>query len=296
MSVNAPNLYVSQFSTNVELLLQQKGSRLNNLVTMGSHTGSKQASPVDQVGAIAAAAPTGRFAPKARTDAALTRRWVFPLDKEIDQLFDRFDALKLISDPKSKYAENAAHAIGRAWDDEIIRAAHATAYTGETGTGTEAWDTAYNVAVDFGSSGTNTGLVVPKLIEAIRIFEAAEVDLDNDEATLVIGPAQHADLLNQVQVVSTDFNDRPVLVDGRVKRFLGFNIIVSNRLNVASSIRDCIAFVKSGMYLGTWQDLQHNVSQRNDLSGEPWDLYTSASFGATRLELGRVQKVLCSEV
>ena len=296
MSNQAPNLYTSQFSTNVQLLLQQKGSRITPFVTVGNPTGSKQASPVDQIGAIEAQAPAGRFAPKNRTDASLTRRWVFPLDKEIDQLFDKFDQLKMISDPKSKYAENAAHAIGRAWDNEIVRAAHATAYTGETGTGTEAWDTSYNVAADFGSSGTETGLIVPKLIEAQRLFEAAEVDLDNDPATLIIGPTQHADLLNQVQVVSSDFNDRPVLVDGRVKRFLGFNIIVSNRLELESTDnRACIAFVKSGLYLGTWQDLQHNVSQRNDLSGEPWDLYTSASYGATRLELGKVLKILCDE-
>tara|TARA_R110000822_G_scaffold116063_1_gene247932 strand:+ start:90 stop:980 length:891 start_codon:yes stop_codon:yes gene_type:complete len=296
MSVNAPNLFVSQFSSNIQLLLQQKGSRLANKVTMGSHTGSKQASPVDQVGAIVAATPAGRFAPKNRTDASLTRRWVFPIDKEIDQLFDKFDQLKMISDPKSKYGENAANAILRAYDDEIIRAATATAYTGETGTGTEAWDTAYDVADDFGSAGTETGLVVPKLIEAIRLFEANEVNLDEDPATLVIGPKQHADLLNQVQVVSTDFNDRPVLVDGRVKRFLGFDIVVSNRLAVIDTDnRACLAFVKSGLYLGTWQDLQNNVSQRNDLSGEPWDLYTSASYGATRIEQGKVLRVVCDE-
>jgi hypothetical protein len=296
MSANAPNLFVSQFSTNVGLLLQQKGSKLRGRVTEGSHTGSKQASPLDQVGSITAQAPAGRFAPKNRTDAALTRRWLFPIDREIDQLFDKFDQLKMITDPKSKYAENASNAIGRAWDDEIIRAAHATSYIGETGTGTEAWDTAYDVAADFGSSGTETGLVVPKLIETIRLFEEANVDLDMDPATLIIGPKQHADLLNQVQVVSTDFNDRPVLVDGRVKRFLGFDIIVSNRLALADTDnRECIAFVKSGLYLGTWQDLQNNVSQRNDLSGEPWNLYTSASFGATRLEVGRVAKVICDE-
>ena len=296
MTIQAPNLYVSQFSTNVQLLLQQKGSKLRNLVTNGTHTGSKQASPVDQVGAIVASTPTGRFAPKVRTDAALTRRWVFPIDKEIDQLFDKFDMLRMISDPKSKYVENAANAIGRAWDDEIIRAAFATAYTGETGTGTTSWDTTYQVAADFGSSGTETGLVVAKIIEAQRIFLQANVDLDSDPMTLIIGPKQHSDLLNQTQVVSTDFNDKPVLVDGRVTRFLGANIVVSNRLGLVSSDnRECIAFVKSGLYLGTWQDLQNNVSQRNDLSGEPWDLYTSASYGATRLEEGRVVKITCDE-
>ena len=298
MSENIPSLYTTQFSTNLEMKLQQHGSKLRGLVEEGSHVG-KQASPVQQVGAIALKTPAGRFAPKQRTDADFTRRWVFPKDGEIDQLIDSFDELKTIVDPKSKYLTNAANAVGRGWDDEIIEKVHGTAQIGTDvdGLSSETWasfSSAYDVASDFKASAA-TGLTVAKLIEAKRILHHNHVDEDMDPITLVIGSTQEADLLGQTQVVSTEYNDKPVLVDGKLKRFLGFNIVLSERLNVASNVRDVIAFAKSGVYLGMWKDMTNRVSIRNDLSGEPYDLYTAVSYGATRTQPGKVLKILCSD-
>jgi hypothetical protein len=54
-------------------------------------------------------------------------------------------------------------------------------------------------------------------------------------------------------------------------------------------------FVKSGLYLGMWKDTTNRVSIRNDLSGEPWDLYTQAMFGASRLQPGKVLQILCAD-
>lgn len=301
MSENLFKLFTTQFSTNLELRLQQMGSRLRGKVREGFHVG-KQASPVNYLSPIQLKAPAGRFSPKNRTDADFQRRWVFPQDGEIDQLIDSFDELKTIVDPKSQYGTNAANAVGRGWDDAIIAAAFGTAQIGQDagGLSSETWASIsanYSVASTFGSASAS-GLTVAKLIEAKRIFRHNHVDLEdtvNEDMTIVIGSKQESDLLNQVQVVSTEFNDRPVLVDGKVSRFLGFNVVVSERLNVAANVRSCIAFVKSGLYLGMWKDMTNRVSIRNDLSGEPYDLYTATSFGATRLEPGRVIEVLCSD-
>ena len=292
-------LFTTQFSTNLELLLQQMGSRLRGKVNEGFHVG-KMASPINQIGAITAKAPAGRFAPKNRTDAEFVRRWVMPQPAEIDQLIDSFDELQTIVDPKSGYTAGAANAVGRAWDDAIILAAPGTAQIGEDAGSltTEPFNTTnFQMAVTFGASG-NAGLTVTKLIEVQRIFEHYHNDLDTDPVTLVIGSKQHSDLLNQVEVVSTEFNDRPVLTDGRVKRFLGFDIVVSERLpfNVtASNIRGVLAFVKSGMYLGMWKDLTNRVSIRNDLSSEPWNLHTETMYGATRTQPGKVLQILCAD-
>jgi len=298
MSENLFKLFTTQFSTNLELRLQQMGSKLRGKVREGFHVG-KQASPVQYLGPIQLKAPAGRFAPKNRTDADFVRRWVFPQDGEIDQLIDTFDELKTIVDPKSQYVTGAANAVGRAWDDCIIAAAFGTAQTGTDAGGLsgETWasfSSAYVVASTFGSSSAS-GLSVAKLIEAKRIFRHNHVDLEAESPFLVIGSKQESDLLNQVQVVSTEFNDKPVLVDGKVTRFLGFDIVVSERLTVTSNVRQVIAGVKSGLYLGMWKDQTNRVSIRNDLSGEPYDLYTSTSYGATRLEQGRIVQVLCSD-
>jgi hypothetical protein len=294
MTINAASLYAQEFATRTELLLQQKGSKLRPFVSMGTHVG-KQASPVDQLGAIEAQTPTGRFAPRGRVDAPVARRWVHPIDKDLPQLFDSFDKLRIISDPKSKYAENAANAIGRAYDYEIIRAALATSVTGETGTGSEAFDTTnFSIAANFQAAAA-TGLTVAKLIEARRMFEQAFVDVESDPLTLIISARQHANLLNQAQTQSRDFTDRPSLVSGRVTSFLGFNIVVSEYLTKVGNDRYNIAFAKSGLYLGVWEEMVSKVSQRDDLSGQPWQHYVKTTFGGTRIEQGKVVRILATE-
>lgn len=292
-------LYTTEFSTALELLLQQMGSKLRQHVREGFHVG-KMASPVNQVGALSLKAPAGRFAPKNRSDVEYVRRWVFPSPGEIEQLVDAFDELQTVVDPKSSLVETAANAVGRAWDDAIISAAPGVATIGQDAgaLSQESFGSTYQIAAAFGAGATATGLSVAKLIETKRQLRHYHNDLESDALCLVIGSQQEADLLNQVQVVSTEFNDRPVLVDGSVKRFLGFNIVVSERLpfNVtAANTRGVLAFVKSGMYLGMWKEMNNRISIRNDLSSEPWSLYTSVMFGATRLQLGKVWQILCAD-
>lgn len=295
MSENLQDLYVAQYSTNLELKLQQTGSKLRGRVNTGMHVG-KMASPVQEMGAISLRAPAGRFAPKVRTDAEFTRRWVFPVDGEIDQLIDTFDELKTIVDPKSKYSVNAANAVGRAWDDEIILAATRAASIGQDAAAltSETFNTTnFRIADTFGSSAAS-GLTVAKIIEAKRILRHYHVDLESDPVTLICGSQQESDLLRQVQVVSTEFNDRPVLTDGKVTRFLGFDIVYSERLpTYTTNTRGVLAFAKSGLYLGMWKDMANSVSKRTDLSSEPWDLYTCVSYGAVRLEPGKVLQIAC---
>jgi len=302
MSENLFKLWTTQFSTNLELKLQQKGSLLRGKVQEGFHVG-KQASPTNQLGAISLKAPAGRFAPKNRTDADFTRRWVFPQDGETDQLIDSFDALKTIVDPKSMYVEGAANAVGRAWDDALISAAFATSYTGQDAagltqetfnTGSTVGNAGFQIVNTFGSSAAS-GLSVAKLIEARRTLRHYHNDFEADTLTAVIGSQQESDLFNLVQVVSTEFNDRPVLTDGKLTRFLGFNIVVSERLSYDGTNRKCIVFASSGLYLGIWKDIYNRVSIRDELSSEPYGLYTQASYGATRTQPGKVLQILCAD-
>lgn len=308
MSENLLQLYTQQYSTNLQMRLQQQASKLRGRVMEGSHVG-KAASPVQYISPIALKAPSGRFAPLERIDATFQRRWVFPQEREGTQLIDSFDKLQTIVDPTSQYTVNAASAVGRAWDDAIIASAFGTsqtgvdsgAYTSETfaqaatnaGLGTNG----NLITVNFGNASTSIGLTVEKLIEARRIFRHLHVDLEAEDLTLIIGSQQEADLLKLVQVVSTEFNDRPVLVDGRIQRFLGWNLVMSERLGTSTdnstTARNCIAMVRSGMYLGIWQDLQNDVTIRKDLSSQPYQVYTKAMYGACRLEPGRVLQINC---
>lgn len=296
MSANAAQLFGRQYASNVDLLLQQKGSRLRKGVTEDSYVG-EQASPVDQVGAIAMQPVTSRFGAIGRVDAPLFRRWVTPSDFDLPQNFDSFDKLKIISDPRSRYVENAVMAAGRQIDDLIIAAFFGTALTGTNGgtSTTFAADGGSTVAVDFGSTG-NSGFTVAKLREAKRILMANEVDVMNDQIFAGINASAHDDLLQEIQVVSTDFNDRPVLVEGMVSRFLGINFLISERFaQTGDPYRRIPVWAKSGMHLGIWNEIMTNVSQRNDLTSQPWQAYLKMSMGATRLEGEKTVEVLSDE-
>lgn len=293
-------LFQTQFSTMLRLKLQQKTSKLRGTVEEGSHTGAKMASPINFLGAMVMRTPEGRFSPKKNTPGDYSRRWVSPIDRTGDQYVDTFDQLKTPIDPKSQLVARAAAACARDWDDEVIRAATANATIGvDAGSlTTEAFDTAtFQVAGNFGASAA-VGLTVAKLNEARRILEHYHTFDDGESATLIIGSNQHADLRNQAQVTSSDFNQNGgVLVNGVVTRYMGFDVKVSERLptitdkNSAANQRGCLVYVKSGMYLGMWQDIKTEVLRRGDLEGNPWDISTIHSFGATRTELGKVIQV-----
>jgi hypothetical protein len=299
MSENLTKLYITQFSALLMLKLQQTQSKLRGRVMEGAHEG-KQASPIQYIGSMQMQAPAGKFAPLNRQDPDFTRRWVLPVDKEGTMMIDRFDKLKLIGDPTAQYSGVAAAAQAREWDDRIIGAAFATAFLGDGNTpnalSSETFSTAsWQVASTFGSSAAS-GVTVAKMIEAKRIMRKAQVPVDDEALTWVTNSQGEADLLNQVQVVSSDFNgDQPVLKEGKVTRLMGFDIIYSERLTSTSNVRQNIAFVKSGAYLAIWLDANTTVSQRMDLSGQPWQLYTSMSSGATRLEPGRLLQVLAAD-
>lgn len=288
------NLAVQQYTTNVQMLVQQKGSRLRDAVMVGQHYG-KQAVAVDQYAAVNATKRVGRYQPLMPYDTQNDRRWVSPVDYDWNDLIDNFDKLRLLNDPMSMYVQSGANALLRAMDDEIIAGIFGTAKTGETGTTSTSFLTGNQVSVSFGAAAA-AGLNVAKLIEARRLLMSNEVDLDSDPLFCPITAKQHANLLNEIQVVNTDYNSSAVLVDGKVKSFLGINFIHTERLPVdGSSYRRVPVFVKSAMHLGIWNDIMTDVSQRKDLSSLPWQVLVQGTFGATRLEEKKIVELPCAE-
>lgn len=293
MSINLPTHFVQQYSTNVNLLLQQQGSKLAGAVTTGNHEG-KQASPVDQIGAVEAQLVTTRFAPMGRIDAATDRRWVFPSDYDLPQLIDNFDKLKMITDPKSPYVDNAVKAMGRAKDRLILTSVTGTAKTGETGSTSTSFTAANEV--DVATGGANSKLNVAKIKAVKELMMANHIDFDIEEAYIGITAADHAALLNEVQVVSSDFKNgaAPVLQSGKLVEFLGFKFIHCELIETVLAGTNEVTlpvWIKSGMYLGQWQDVQNSITQREDLQGRPWQIYSIMSCGATRLEEDKVYAI-----
>ena len=133
---------------------------------------------------------------------------------------------------------------------------------------------------------------------AVRHPGAAEVDLDTDELWCPLTASQHDNLLNEIQVISSDFNgaDKPVLKDGKVDRFLGINFVHCERLLLnGSGQRRVPLYAKSGMHLGVWEDIKTSVTTREDLEGDPIQVSASGVFGSTRVEEKKVVEIVCAE-
>lgn len=299
MSQELASLYGQQFATNVALLLQQKVSKFRGAVTTGSYVG-KQASPVDQVGAVAMQPVTGRFQNKVRTDAPVDRRWVLPSDFDLQQLVDTFDKLKIISNPQSVYVQNAVAAANRQFDDLVIDAFFGTAKTGETGSTSTAFLAGNVVGVSTG--GTTSNLNVAKLKAAYELLLTHEVDIESDPIYVAIGAKQNTALLNEIEIISADFKQeqKPRVENGKVMSFLGFNFLHSQRLDTgtddaAGTSRAIPVWAKSGMHLGLWQDQTTDVRQAKELKGNPWEVYLYLSAGATRLEEKKIVKIWARE-
>jgi len=293
MSVNIPDHYTISFSTNVMLLLQIKGSKLRNCVTEGSYTG-KQASPVDQIGSVEMQDVTGRFQPKVRTDASVDRRWVTPNDFDLTQSIDTFDKLRLITDPESSYTQNAVFAAGRKIDRLIIAAFTGTAKTGEQGATSTSF-TAGN-EIDVAVGGANSRLNLQKLLDVKELMQRQFVDFDVEQVYVGLTAKDEANLLKEIQIISSDFNgmDRPVLKDGRVDRFLGLEFVHCELIESAAAGTNEVnvpVWAKSGMHLGVWNDVSTSIYKNMQLRGEPWESYITATFGATRLEENKVYNI-----
>lgn len=290
-----PAFYVHQYSANIQLKLQQRGSRLRNAVMSGMHTGD-QSSPVDQFGAVAANKVTTRFGKMKQVSAPTDRRWVLPQDYDLPQLVDTFDKLRLIISPESAMATNAVNALGRAMDNEIISGLLNANQTGIQGATPTSLPSGQVVVVAQGSAAASN-LTVAKLIEGKRILMKNEVDFQQDEVYCAINSANHASLLKEIQIVSSDFNgDGAVLKEGLIQRFLGINFIHTELLttgtdDAAGTSTAVPLWAKSGAYLGIWNDLETEISRRNDLEGVPYQVYVKGTFGGTRLEENKVVKI-----
>jgi hypothetical protein len=293
MSVNIPDHYTISFSTNVMLLLQEKGSKLRGCVTEGHYVG-KQSSVVDQIGAVEMQTVSDRFAAMGRVDAAVDRRWVTPSDFDLPQLIDTFDKLRLLTDPESTYTTNAVMAAGRKMDTLILQATTGTAKTGEQG-GTNTSFTSGN-EVDVAVGGANSRLNVLKLLTLQETMLTNAVDFDNDAIYIPLTAKDNSALMQEIQIVSTDFapQDKPVLSQGKVRSFLGMNFVycqLTETIMAGTNEVTIPAWAKSGMHLGIWGDVKTEISRRNDLRSVPWQSYVTATFGATRLEENKVYAI-----
>jgi len=288
MSSQVTTAFVQQYSSNVQLLSQQKGSLLRNAVRVESQVGKNAF--YDQVGSATAQKRLSRHADTPQLDTPHARRRVSLVDYEYADLIDDQDKVRTLIDPTSPYSQATAFAMGRAIDDEIISAAFGTAYTGETGSTSTTFPSGQVVSV----GSPVAGLSIAKLVEAKQLLDEANVDTTLPRY-VAVAPEQLADLLNITTVTSSDYNTVKALVQGEIDTFLGFKFIVSTRLSSESGVnRRVIAWAEDGLLLSIGKDITAKIDERAD-KGYATQVYYAMSIGATRMEEEKVVEIKCRE-
>ena len=293
MSVEITTAFVEQYKANVAMLAQQRGSRLRRAVMEESVNGKNAF--FEQIGPTAMQPRTTRHGDSPIVNTPHARRRVTLADWEWGDMVDDLDKVRMLIDPTSSYAMNAAMAANRTIDDVIIAAADGTAYTGVDGTTATAFDTNMVVDVtvrDVGVSSADLGLNVAKIIEAGRVLAANEVD-EEEEKFIVFNARQRASLLNSTKATSSDYNSVKALVTGQMDSYLGFNFIRSERIGTDANGDDKVLFfAKSGLKLGVGMSPKTRIAERPDKGFNTY-VYTCMSIGATRMEETKVGYIEC---
>jgi len=295
MSFQVDTALVQAYRANIDLKFQQMGSRFRACVRNESQHAEFEF--YDRIGPVDAVEVTNRHSDTPLISTPHDRRRVGLRDFDWADMIDNRDKLRMLADPTSSYVTNAVMALGRSIDDVIVQAAFGTAYTGKTGATTVAFPAASEIAVNYVESGSaaNSNLTIGKLRRARYLLDKAEATTEGEyDLYVAVDPSQIQSLLRTTEVTNSDYNTIKALVAGEIDTFMGFKFIKSNRLTVASSIRECIAWERQGLLLAVAQEIKVDVGPRRDKRNSI-QVYVCASFNSTRMWEEKVLRIKSDE-
>jgi len=291
MSNQITEARVQGFKQGIDILSQQKGSRLQNAVRVEMQS-SKQ-DHYDQISATSAVEKVSRHGDTPLVETPHSRRAVTLRDFEWADLIDKPDKMRVLNDPTNAYSRNAAFAMGRKKDEIVIEAMGGSALTGETGTGSQAYDTNNDV----GSAGSGVDFNVANLLASKEILDLNDTD---DEETFIMCTAhQLTTLLSDTTATSSDYNTIKALVQGEIDTYVGFKFIRMSvdLLPAQSGDRPCYFWRKSGVVLSIGEGesgTTARITERPDKSYS-MQVFYSGSYGAVRLEEAKVGRLWAND-
>ncbi len=287
MSIQIPDAMVEQYAANVQMLSQQKESRLENAVRVEDGIVGESAF-FDQIGAGEAQDLVTRHADTPYQSTPHARRRVTLTPAVYADLIDKADKVRTLINASSAYAKAGAYAMNRKKDDRIIEAALGTAYTGKKGATATAFDTTNQLV-----AANATGLTLAKLIDTKEIFGTNDVDEDIP-LHIAVTAKQITDLLNEDKITSQDYASVKALIKGEIKDFMGFEFHRIQRLNKVGSDRQCFAWAEDGILLGVGENVVTEI-ERLATKNYSVQVYVSMDVGATRMEEKKVVRIDCQE-
>jgi len=283
-----PQHYNKQFTTNVELLLQQTKPVMLQGVMVKSYQG-EAAQMVKQFGEVEFQEKQTRNGDTEFSDLAHKQRWMFPTDYDLALPIDSEDELRMLNSPQSAYAQAMRAAWARRMNDTIRDGALGVNKTGKNGSVSTSFDTT-NQQIAAGG----TGMTKAKLLQTREILLMNDVD-ESTPLYMAYTPKQLTNLLNTTEVTSADYNTVKALVNGEVDTFAGFKFVLNTRLGVdGSAARRCIAWAEGGIVMGQWRGLTTRIDERPDKKYIT-QIFCKGTIDASRTQEGKVVEILCAE-
>jgi len=173
-------------------------------------------------------------------------------------------------------------------------------YTGDEGTTFEHLEsdpTHHNViAANYVATGSpvESGMGIDKLVNLHTRYLQLNC-FDHSDIVVAISPLQHQDLMREEELRNLDYGFN-CLTDGRVNNFMHCKFIVTNMLPLdENGHRQCVAWLKSKVKFGVWQDATFRKEARTEYTGVQEQFTVKASCGATRLDSSAVFLMPCAE-
>ena len=262
---------VQQYKANITMLYQQKMSKLRKIGRVEYVVG-KQAF-FERLAPSEALEKTVRHSEQSIVDSIHSRRMVILRDYYWNDYIDKEDKLKMLIDPQSPYAQNAASALGRKLDSLVYLGARGTALSGETGSTSVVLPAGQKIA--HGSAGMS----LAKILQGSRLLNAAEVPMDGRYAVIESNGLE--DLLNIQQLTSSDYNAVKLLTTGEMNQFMGFEWTIYN-FAAESSVYYGIFCHRDALGIALAQDVMTRI---DELPNKHYltQVYASTSGGATRV-------------
>jgi len=288
MSSTIDTTYVNQYSANIQILMQQKGSKLQDAVRVEMQDG--EYAYYDQLSKQTAIV-TGRTRASTTTlaDSPFVRRRVGLEVYSYSEIIDETDVVKMMGDPTWTIAQNVAYLFGRTKDAVILTAVSGVAYTGKTGSTSTSFDNDMIItASGHAYSGSTSTMNVDKLLGAKYLLDAE--DVDDDGRYVIAHPKVRMDLLQLEKVTSGDYVFKKALGPGDFDEYLGFKFIWTTQTPTTVSY----AWHKSAVLLAIGMDdkgFKATLTRNPERWNQP-QLFNEMMIGATRMDETAVVQII----
>lgn len=275
-------------------LAQQDKSILSNTVDAVSIDAKRCV--YDRIGTVNFNNIVSQYQDTQYQEVEYSRRVLESVDKSYATMIDSRDTSRAQLSPQSDILQNTIAAFNRERDKSIYDCSIGNA------TSLDSNNTTAQVPLPAGqvvaASGAN--MTVDKIIDAIEIFGANDVDIISEGGVLVLSSKQYQSLAKQDKFINGDFTrltDGESLKAGIFGRFMGIPLVrISNDLmKKTGDIRSCVMYTKKAIKYGELAGFNEVSIDKIPTKHNNIQILHKISLGATRMDEKRVVEIKCDE-